>query len=456
MLTDPKGLRAFRIRSGPSWLANLLRALQGFSSIGTFRSDVASRLFGAERAGQSSEREGSPPSFTIGDGRRSVDRRKSDRHTVGPAVTNHATIYVIACLEVGGAQTGLLRLVELGFLDPPSTYLLSLGPADPSMRRAIERCGPWAGLTILERGWPPLRWAVGAVSLVGLLVRYRPSSAILSLEPANLVGRFLRPFFPKTIFCSFEHSSRYRRRLYRILFPLLARCIDVVLYDSMATRRGIEPCYRRSRPRWFHVPLFLVDPTKPTKADWTIGDVLRLLSVGRLVPAKNPMLLLDIVAELRRRGIEVYCEIVGEGPLRAELERRLDALGLRSAVRLVGQDTAWRDRAPSFDVYVQTSEHEGACLTVLEAMQAGLPVVATAAGEIPDHLSDGAGIVVEPPTADAFADAIEQLAQDASRRRKLGRTASARVAECFDRRVLFRTLSSVRSSLESSSHSSAG
>ncbi|MCX7630492.1 MAG: glycosyltransferase [Geminicoccaceae bacterium] len=362
-------------------------------------------------------------------------------------MTGGSTVYVIASLEVGGAQTGLLRLVDLGFVEPRTTHLVSFAAADKSIREGIDLRGPWAGLTIVERGPALVRWAIGATLLAQLLMSRRPDLVVLSLEPANLVGRFLRFLSPQTRFCSFEHSSRYRRRLYRCLLPFLARSIDVVLYDSLATRQGIAPYYRAASARWIHAPLFVADPEKPRKANWEIGGGLRILSVGRLVPAKNHFLLVETVAELKRRGFDVNCEIVGEGPLRSAIEHRCAALGLGSSVRLIGQDTAWQGRAPTFDVYVQTSEHEGACLTVLEAMQAGLPVVATPAGEIPLHLADGAGIVVEPPTASGLADAIEGLARDPDRRAALGRTASTRVATLYDRQVLVRRLSTIRASL---------
>jgi glycosyltransferase involved in cell wall biosynthesis len=221
------------------------------------------------------------------------------------------TVYVLADLLIGGAQMGLVRLVALGFLSPARTHLLVLGRNDPEMLRAVLDRGPWAGLTLCERGPAPWRWAVGGLALTRLLARLRPRLVVLSLEPANLVGRFLRPFFPQSVFCSFEHNSRYRRRLYRLLFPLLSRGIDAVLYDSPATRAGVERFYGPRTRQWLEVPLFVFDPSVPSKRDYALGSVARILSVGRLVPAKDQALLLRVVAELRRRGFAVTCEIVG-------------------------------------------------------------------------------------------------------------------------------------------------
>jgi glycosyltransferase involved in cell wall biosynthesis len=338
---------------------------------------------------------------------------------------------VIADLLMGGAQTGLVRLIDLDFLSPPRTHLLVLGRADPAILRAVLDRGPWAGVMLLERGPAPWRWAMGSLALGRLLVRLRPHLVVLSLEPANLVGRMLRPFFPRPVFCSFEHSSRCRRLVYRMLFPLLSRGIDAVLYDSPATRAGVERFYGSRSRQWLEVPLFVFDPTVPAKRDYAIGSVARILSVGRLVPAKDQALLLRVVAELRRRGCAVTCEIVGEGPLRPALERLAVELGLSADVRLTGQDATWQQRAWEFDLYLQTSEHEGACLTVLEAMAAGLPVVATAVGEIPSHLAGGAGLVVSDRDPLAVADAVEGLLCDETARAALGRTARAKVQHFY-------------------------
>lgn len=363
----------------------------------------------------------------IGDARRRALRDSIDH--VSPCVD---IVYVIADLLLGGAQKGLLTLVDLGVVRPERTHLVVLGRGDPSMIEGVCRRGPWGGLDLCDKGPAPWRWAVGGWKLARLLARTRPKMVVLSLEPPNLVGRCLRPFFPRMTFCSFEHSSLYRRRLYRMLFPLLSPAVDVVLYDSPATRHGIEPSYSSRARHWIEVPLYVLDPTLPTKADYRIGASVQILSVGRLVPAKNQSLLLRIIAELRRRGWPVTCEIVGEGPLRRELERLRAALGVEGYVHLPGQDTRWQEKAFRFDLYLQTSEHEGACLTVLEAMAAGLPIMATAVGEIPRHLAGGAGIALGSRDPAAIADVIEALLHDETKRAALGRAARAKVQALYD------------------------
>lgn len=346
---------------------------------------------------------------------------------------------------------GLVRLVDLDFLSPSRTHLLVLGPADPQMLRAVVDRGPWAGLTLCQRGPSWLRWCLGGLTLARLLARLRPQLVVLSLEPANLVGRLLRPFFRQPIFCSFEHNSRYRRWLYRVIFSLLTGGIDAVLFDAHATKAGVERFYGRGKRMWIHVPLFVFDPDLPAKDDYAIADTVRILSVGRLVPAKDHPLLLRTIADLRRRGVRLTCEIVGEGPLRPFLEQLALELGVADLVTFSGQDVNWRKRARLFDIYLQTSEHEGACLTVLEAMAAGLPVVATAVGEIPAHLAEGAGIAVDGRCPSELATSISRLLDDEPARSSLGRRARTRVAELYGKNQVVSRLRAAAQLLRTSS-----
>jgi glycosyltransferase involved in cell wall biosynthesis len=115
-----------------------------------------------------------------------------------------------------------------------------------------------------------------------------------------------------------------------------------------------------------------------------------LVTVGRLDEAKNHRFLLDVLVEARRKGRRVTLDIYGDGPLRRDLARRISSLDLDGQVRLLGFRADVRQQLPAYRAYAHASYAETSSLAIIEAMAAGLPVVAAAIGPIPELCKDGA------------------------------------------------------------------
>jgi glycosyltransferase involved in cell wall biosynthesis len=165
----------------------------------------------------------------------------------------------------------------------------------------------------------------------------------------------------------------------------------------------------------------IVDPdSAPTRA---LSDEVRILSVGRLDPEKNPLLLADVLHALRQGGGRWRLTVAGEGPLAAELRRRVDALGLAAAVEFAGyvpQGEQLRALYRAHDVFLHVSFTEGFPQVLFEAQAAGLPVVATAVGGVPGAVAPSRSAVLIPPSsAAAAADAVRRVATDPELRRRL-------------------------------------
>lgn len=125
----------------------------------------------------------------------------------------------------------------------------------------------------------------------------------------------------------------------------------------------------------------------PATADQTpVGD---LVTIGGLLPAKNHAYLLDILAHAKAKGRELTLDIFGEGPLRNDLQRQVESRGLEDQVRFRGFRSDVRSFLPRYRAYVHVSYSESSSLAIIEAMAAGLPIVAGNIGPIVEICDDG-------------------------------------------------------------------
>ncbi len=161
-------------------------------------------------------------------------------------------------------------------------------------------------------------------------------------------------------------------------------------------------------------------------------DVFLVGSVARLDPVKDLKTLIAAFGHLRARSGQSALVIVGDGEERAALEASARDLGVAASVHIVGYRSDIRQLLPAFDVYVNCSVSEGISLTILEAMAAALPVVATRVGGTPEVVVDGeTGLLVEPRSPEALAVAIDELARNRDRSAALGAAGRARVLQFF-------------------------
>jgi len=125
-------------------------------------------------------------------------------------------------------------------------------------------------------------------------------------------------------------------------------------------------------------------------------------------------------------------QLVGDGPDRPALEALAASLGVASRVEFLGFRNDVAELLAAADVFLMSSHYEGVSIAILEAMRAGLPVVGTQVGGIPETVLQGeSGLLVPDGDEAAFADAMLTLLQDASRRATLGRAATQRQRDAF-------------------------
>jgi glycosyltransferase involved in cell wall biosynthesis len=160
------------------------------------------------------------------------------------------------------------------------------------------------------------------------------------------------------------------------------------------------------------------------------GPPIRIVSVGRIAPPKDFSTLVQAVGRLEGGTAELT--LLGDGPGRGAVEAEIVALGLAGTVRLAGNVQDVRFRLAQADVFVLSSSSEGFPISVLEAMAAGLPVVAADVGGVREAVEDGVtGHLFAAGDVAALAEKLAALAAEPALRRKLGEAARERAVAHF-------------------------
>ncbi len=181
--------------------------------------------------------------------------------------------------------------------------------------------------------------------------------------------------------------------------------------------------------------IVLKDPAN-VRESLGVPPTARLIgTVGRLVPLKGHPYLLEAFARLRQSHPRIRLLIVGGGPERETLESQAQALGIAMAVQFTGHRTDVPDLLATMEVFVLPSVAEDFGRVLLEAMAIERPVVATAAGGVPEVVEENVtGLLVRPADPVALAEAISTLLADPCRAQAMGRAGRQRVEKHFNLR----------------------
>lgn len=158
--------------------------------------------------------------------------------------------------------------------------------------------------------------------------------------------------------------------------------------------------------------------------------------VAGLRPQKNPALLLQAFHRGPASDPRTHLLFVGGGTLKSELERQIGALGLQSRVHLLGLRSDIPEILNAADVFVLSSDYEGNPLAVMEAMAAGMPVISTAVGGVPELVEDDCGLLVAQGDEQKFSNAMRYIFENTKIRMAMGRASGARALERFDLQIM--------------------
>ena len=276
-----------------------------------------------------------------------------------------------------------------------------------------------------------------------VLAEFRPDLVAAHSAKAGVVGRMAGrllgiPAVVTTHGWSFTTGvpparAAVYRWIERLTGPFAAdKTITVSEYDrQLALRAKILPADRLVT---VHNGMPDIDPSLRAHAG---RSPVRMVMVARFGPQKDHPTLLRALAQLRELLWEV--DLVGEGPLLAQTEDLAASLGIRDRVHFLGQRMDVVNILANAQLSLLVTNWEGFPLSILEAMRAELPVIASAVGGVGESVQDGdTGFLVPPGAVDPLRDRIRSLLTDPALRERLGRRGRAVYEEQF---TLDRTVS---------------
>ncbi len=349
--------------------------------------------------------------------------------------------------ESGGAAVHVANLSahlvqrghEVTVAGPPASIL-----ASPSMRDYTYRVlptlvrepdpandfGALKDLIVLLRSneWDVVHFHSSKAGFLGRI------AAVLSRTRAAVV-------YTPHCFAFLTDMGSARTGAYRVLERVAGRIGDTILVSRWEYMGGWEASVLRRRRAWV-IPNGVDIEDIATKTHVQSPDHRHhpdsriegptIGTVTRLQHAKGVDVFLEMAAMLRERVRDARFVVVGDGPDEEALRSQAERLGLSAACEFAGRSSDVPGYLARFDVFVLSSRYESHPLALLEAMAAGVPVVATAVGGVPEIVRDGVdGVLVPPKDPAAAASAVQGLLTDRDTASRLASSARRRYERAF-------------------------
>lgn len=336
--------------------------------------------------------------------------------------------------NVGGGHVHVRDLAS-ALISRGHAVKILVGQRGPFTDMLSARQIPFQSLSHLQRAINPINDLRALIEIRNQLATYKPDLVSCHSSKAGWLGRIaaglegIPAVFTAHGWAFSEGTPPVRRILYKWAELLAARSgnriIAVSEYDrQLAVRTGIT--------NYSEVDTVLngIPDTTTQYLGKTSAPPVRLIMVARLAPQKNHAGLLRSLARLT--DLEWTMDLVGDGPLLTDLRLRSKALGIADRIRFLGYIHDPARILASCDIFLLHTHWEGLPLSILEAMRAGLPVIATDVGGISEAVRDGeTGYLVPSDDSCLLEYRLRTLITDEHCRTRLGEAGRARYEQYF-------------------------
>lgn len=333
--------------------------------------------------------------------------------------------YIINGLQRGGAEVGMGRL--LSNLDPErfDITVVSLTGTSGEVRSLLPPHVEVIELNITHKHalhrLSPVWDVLGETDVL-----------VCSLFHAKLIGTILGKLRRVPTIVVWQHNTKYQNRLRAWVAHSAHRVSDRVLADSQAVAEMLERDGIQEE-KISVLPLAGIDTEffSPTAGETSSDSNVHIGTLGRLVAQKGYPELNNCAEKL---GSGYQFHVFGDGPRRSDFEANAP-----ENVTYHGyiENQTLPERLSSCDIYFQPSRYEGLCITVIEAMACGLPVVASAVGGITESVvPEKTGFLTEPGDIKGFCTHLQKLGDSPELRSEFGETARERVIQHYSAEAL--------------------
>ncbi|TCK19468.1 glycosyltransferase involved in cell wall biosynthesis [Thiogranum longum] len=357
-------------------------------------------------------------------------------------------MHVLTSLGAGGAETNLLALLR-EFDHQEFEHVVAFGGEGGVLEPEYIA----TGVTLLKLSRKPLslRSLLNKKEIIRLIREMPPDLLHCHLDLANLVGLLAKKDLGIPLLMHFHGfgivPSRIlpgKSHMYKVwnVISMLYRYCDKAIAICRFQYQFLERIHITKKK-------IVLIPNGISFNDASLNkteekDKYNFISVGRFYPQKDHALLIRSFCELIERVPDARLLLVGDGPLRGKVEEQVKALGLQGKVKFLGVRRDIPELLVNSDCFILSSSWELHPITILEAMKAGLPVVSTSVGGVPDTVSDGGtGLLVKVGDQEALTEAMYTLSSDRVKSRSMGVNGRALVEKEFNNKDVCKKLEDV-------------
>jgi len=358
-------------------------------------------------------------------------------------------LHLIGSLRVGGAEQQLVSLAPLFDRERFRIIVATMEPSGTLVERLRASNTDVRALNFRMRYFLPRLWR-----LCCLLRREEVDILHTHMFHASWYGRIAGLCARVPVMIATDHGQELWKKPWDIAFERFANkytalriAVSQDVAEILKTREGVPANKLLVIPNGVDVERFQAGKSGRESVRSQLGfqdGAIVVGTVARLVEPKALHFLIKAVAQVSKAVPQVRLVIVGDGPLRGDLESAAADQGISDRVLFTGSRSDIPEMLAAFDIFALSSISEGLPVSLLEAMAAGKPIVATKVGGIPEALADGReGLLVEPGDPDALAEAVRELACNPDLAARLGRQAAEKVAAEYSIAATVRKLEEV-------------